>query len=298
MTEPVNLGKVSPSIVGAFAACPLRLVYLTDYPEESEARMREMAPVMDFGTVCHYMAQYCLGCAPPDEPTPEQVESARRCNGVPSTLDAFTRRVNKCAENAVKVLNQLSPLPPGVVWVSEHKAHDKSLLPTRTSRHGTQYKGFGGSIDIMRSDREILWDFKFVGRIPTEIKNEYLWQLGGYHIVSGVPKTGILWQGRDGTSVAHLLLDWREPHLQEIRQYILNFLAFVDLAHFRRYAWPVKGDSCGFCDYKHRCPLWRVPAPSDASISSLFPSAAEGDPLAHLTAAARQHRLASGETLI
>lgn len=255
----INHTKVSPSGVGDYAVCPLKLYLDSAYPDE---RVHDpYVPHKDFGTVCHFVTQYLLGCAPDEEPADETLTSARQCPGVPKTPAAFDARVQKCSQKAVQTLEAVSPLPPGTFWVSEHSTQDKTLLPWRKARRTGLVEGFGGSIDLLRNDRAILWDLKFTGRIPEEIKTTYLWQLGSYHICSDVPKTGILWVSRDGNHSAHLCIDWTDPKLALLKDRIRRFVEFTAHKNFPSLAWPVKGEACTFCQHKgsDRCPVWHVP---------------------------------------
>ena len=261
---------ISPSGVGDYAVCPYKLVLDSDFPDPVEFDMYE--PHKDFGTVCHYTTQYLLGCAPDKAPTEEQLISARQCPGVPKTPSNFDARVLKCSNLAIETLNQVSPLPAGMHWISEHHTTIPTLLPWRLGRNTGEVEGYGGSIDIMRSDRGILWDFKFVGRLPEAIKTVYLWQLASYYLCSKVRKTGILWTTRDGNHPAHLLIDWESsPELQEFAGRVHRFIEFTGHKKFRSIAWPVKGESCFFCKHKGvRCPLYKIPAIVDDSFKGLF----------------------------
>lgn len=248
---PIKLSNISASIVGAYAACPLRLVFDSEFGKPFES-----SPEADFGTVCHYFTQYNLGCAPEKEPNDETIANAKRVGYVTKPESVFMDAVMACANKAIATLPEL---PAGVTWVSEFKANDKTLLPDRVSRDG-KHTGFGGDIDLLRSDRASLWDLKFVGRQPESVKVEYLWQLGSYHLASKVPITGILFVTRDAKWAGKLEIDWTKEPWPKMIQYMRGFIEWTGHANFEKHAYPIEGDHCGFCAHKHRCPAKQVPA--------------------------------------
>lgn len=266
----INHTHVSPSGVGDYAVCPYKLVLDSQHPGVNQND--PYVPHKDFGTVCHYTTQYMLGCAPAKAPTEAEINSARSCPGVPKTPANFNDRVTQCSSKAIEVLNRISPLPAGTTWVSEHHTTIPTLLPWRLGRNSGKVEGFGGSIDLLRSDREILWDLKFVGRLPDDIKTAYLWQLATYHLSSKVPQTGILWTTRDSKNACHLLIDWRKSAaLQDYLARVYKFIEFTSLKKFTGLAWPVKGEACAFCKHKGvRCPLYDLPKIVDDSYTAVL----------------------------
>jgi hypothetical protein len=266
----INLSEVSPSSVGDYMVCPWKLVADTDFPEEEDNTYR---PHRDFGTVCHWHGQVEAG-APPDPAelyTDEQVSWAKKCPGVPSTDSFFWKRVEKVAKFMASTLHQISPLTPGTEWVAEYNKYDKNILPDRVSRSGK--KGFGGKIDLLRSDRAIMWDYKVTGRLPDKAKVVYIVQCLSYHVVTEVPITGILWVNREGTQAAYLKIDWTTELGQLYKKMFMGFLRFIQYENFRDLAWCVPGEACFFCDHKRRCPAKAIPRPTDITMSSRFSSA-------------------------
>jgi hypothetical protein len=247
---PIDLSKISASIVGAYAACPLRLVFDSKYGKPFES-----SPEADFGTVCHYFTQYMLGVAPDKEPSEETIANAKRVGFVNKPAEAFDNAVMACAKKAIE---KLPKLKDGVTWVTEMKVHDKTLLPERVTRKGEKL-GFGGDVDLLASDRSELWDLKFVGRAPDSVKVEYLWQKGSYHLASGVPITGILFVTRDAKWSGLVKIDWTKPPWPEMVGYMRGAIEWMGHANFERHAYPVEGDHCGFCSHKNRCPVKQVP---------------------------------------
>jgi hypothetical protein len=246
----INLSHVSPSCLGDYAACPQRLVYDTTY-----GKTFTQNPYADFGTICHYFTMYLLGVAPDKEPGDNIFESASQLSEIGGNRDKLNKAVMKCAQKAVDVLPKLGT---GLCWVSEHKTYDKNILPTRVGRKG-DVCGFGGDIDLMASDRSELWDLKFVSKPVDKVKTTYAWQLGAYHVTSRVPVTGILFVTRDARWAGMLKMDWRQPHFAELAVSIRNFLQFVDHNNFEKYAYPIEGEHCAFCEHKQRCPTKRIP---------------------------------------
>lgn len=254
-TEPINLTEVSPSCVGDYAVCLLKLVYDSDFPEEEEDDT--YAPHRDFGTVCHYHAQQDMGADPGKKYTTAEFENARNHPKVPKRKDFFLKRVDKVVAQANSVLRKISPCPQGAQWIGEYKAYCEELMPNRVGRKGG--KGFGGSIDLLLSTREILWDYKFTGSLPDAIKPTYLWQLCSYHLATEVPKTGILWTEVTGNESAYLIIDWTEPKMAALAKCIKGALKLMQLKNFREYAYPMKGAACFFCRHKQRCPVQSLP---------------------------------------
>lgn len=268
MAATINLTCVSPSGAGDYMVCPWKLVADTDYPEGDEERYVEHK---NFGTVAHYHAQLSIGADPvPDIYTEAEFESARSLKGMPRTLEGFRNRVQKCADKANSVIREITPLAAGQMWISEHRAYDPNILSGRVGRKG-DVCGYGGKVDLLRNDRQVLWDYKFTGQLPTArgetIKQVYLMQLASYHINTGAPLTGIVWVTRAGSQACYLLLDWTEPKLAALAEHFRRFLRFVESPHFRKYAWPVRGDACTFCDHPSRCPCHGIPEITDMSIS-------------------------------
>jgi len=275
---PINLSLLSPSSIGDYAACSQRLVFDSQYGKPFGS-----SPHADFGTVCHYWTQYILGTDPKDEPSDQTIASAR-------TLPEFTGKSEEKFTNAVaacakKAKDSLPGLPQGITWVAEAKTYDRSLLPTRIGRKG-EVSGFGGNIDLLRSDRTELWDLKFVGRPPDKVRMAYVWQLGSYHILSKVPITGILFTTRDARWSGTLKIDWRTPLMASMARNIDGFIRACELVNFEKHAYPVAGDHCYFCEHKHRCPAQQLPALSTRLSIDLPPV---GDPnwLASLQAQAK-----------
>lgn len=286
----INLGEVSPSGWGDLAACPMRLVFASNFPEDLLKEDETYAPHRNFGTVCHYHSQITLGNVinVPKKYDDATYLSARECPGVPKTSAFFTARVEACCAKANSIVRALSPCPPGVHWIAEHRAYTTDYLPTRVGRSGA--KGFGGSVDLLMSDLSILWDYKFVSRIPEKVKNEYVWQLVAYHLATGVRKTGIIFTERSAAAVAYCIIDWADPTLASFVEMAKRFLKFVESPLFAKLAWPVLGDHCMFCKHKHRCPLQRLPAPQ----SQLVEMSTAPNPLDDLL---KNHKAATQTTM-
>lgn len=247
----IDLSNISPSSVGAYAACPAKLVFDSKF-----GRAFTSSPNADFGTVCHYQSQLKLGLKVDKEPTPEQVANAMRLPefmGRPDTV--FVEAVNKCAEKAI---SYLPPLPDGSFWIPEHKVYDKNMLPARKDRSGKEVV-YGGSIDVLRSDRTLLADFKFTSKIPASVKGEYLWQMVSYHLVSGVPKTQLIFVTRDAKNACTVTLDFTLPLWKEFASQARISINRMGHADYERYAHPVEGSQCDWCDHKRRCPLKQLP---------------------------------------
>ncbi len=280
MHDVINLTLVSPSKVGIYAACPIRLVW-----DSAAPRPFTGSKWADFGTVCHWITMEKLGCAPQDVPTDEQLASARLLE--PSRNDEiYNARIERCTDLAVTALKTeveklMGPIPEGVRWVSEVPVHDPSLLPTRTSRpkklnngqiEPGKVVGFGGSMDLMLSNRFIVVDLKFVSKPVTKLKIEYLWQLGSYAMLSGIKKTMILWIATDGKNYYHLTIDWTVPHFAMLLDKIRKFVERTGHANFAAHAFPNEGDQCEYCEsnpgsrnystFAPTCPIKSVPTPS------------------------------------
>jgi len=281
---PINYTLVSPSKVGAYAACTQRLVWDSDSPPVFKS-----SKWADFGTVCHYITQYKLGCAPPDAPTPEQIASAQTLVG---SEEQLIRRTDECSDLAI---SQLPKLPHGVTWLAEVPAHDPNLLPERRSRKDpTRVEGFGGSIDLMASNRSIIVDLKFPTRPPDAFKIEYVWQLASYAMLTGVSKTLILWVMSTGKSYYSATIDWSDSRFASLLPRVRKFVERCGHKHFRDYVYPMAGDHCQYCDHKDRCPAKFIPEPQ---LGSIAPPQPDSDWLDSLVAKAAKKTTGRTEQL-
>ena len=248
---PVNLSNVVPSNIGEYAACTQRLAYDGQF-----GKVYTTNCYADFGTICHYWTQLMLGCAPAKQPTEEQYKLA---STVPELkhkgLEALIIAAKACGNKAIK---SLPNLPEGTTWISETKAYDKNILAKRVGRKG-DVCGFGGDIDIMASDRSELWDFKFVGKPVDTVKTTYIWQLGSYHVTSGIPNTGILFVTRDAKWSGLLKINWTLPVFSQYAQTIRNFLELLSLPNVDNLVYPMEGSHCEWCAHKSRCPTKLLP---------------------------------------
>jgi len=278
MTASVNLKYVSPSSVGSYAACPGRLVLDTDFPPPYES-----SGYADFGTLAHYLTMFKLGLNPVAPKDQAELEASAR--SLYKTDNALFTALDRATDRAVAETPKLT-VP--VLWVCEREVYQEKLLPERVSRSGQQ--GFGGYVDIMASDRSQLWDYKFVSRAPEKAKLVYLWQIAAYHLLTDVPKCGLLFVTRDGRNSRKLLLDFREERWALFAKSVSSFIRYTGHADFRRNAWFVAGAHCddGFCSHRGtpRCPVYNEPTLSDADLERISPS---GDisRLLELTAPAR-----------
>jgi hypothetical protein len=248
-------------------------------------------PYSAYGTVCHHKAQAACG-APVLEPLkPVDIANAVRCpleNGAKAkTAEEALTHMGVRAQRAADLINHVSPLPAGTHWLSEVKAHDATILPDRRGRDGV-VRGFGGSIDLLRSDNDVLWDFKFTGHdkipfvqakpkygskqtvpIDSKFKMEYLYQLASYRIVRPTRLGGIAWIARDSPGAAYLLIDWTKPLSQKLEDRARRLLDFIGYKQFASLAWPVRGDHCEYCHHRTegRCPAWTVDGAEDAAFA-------------------------------
>lgn len=261
------LTALSPSSVGEAAACPYRLVQKALDPKPKDPRWQ---PYADFGTVCHWQTQFRLGCAPATKPAESVVWSACKLSGMPKTPAGLWQRADDCATTAIRAVQAITPLRPGVTWLGEQNEYTTELLPQRRGRKG-ELKGYGGSLDLLKSDRSYLIDLKFVGpdKVPETfasdprsepgdlgIKNEYIWQCASYHIVSKVPLTTLLWVSRDAKKSAYVEIDWTTPQAKQMAIRASRFIEFVGFSNFASIAWPVRGPHCAHCEEKPTCPAW------------------------------------------
>ena len=248
MPASVNLKLISPSGVGAYAACSQKLVWDTDFPVPYTTNA-----YADFGTLAHFLAMYKMGLNPPPVDDQKMVE-ASACS-IYRTEALFSQDLDACTDRAIK---ELPRLPNNGKWVCEIKRYEPSLLPERESRGGE--KGFGGYIDLLAADRSQLWDFKFVSRVPDTVKVQYLWQLASYHIIEKVPVCGILFVSRDGKQVGKFVIDFSQKIWAEFAEQVRKGIHAMGLASFRDRAFPTKGESCQWCEHKKRCAAYQAPA--------------------------------------
>lgn len=252
---PINLTVVSPSTVGAYAACSQKLVY-----DSTIGGKFEFNQYADFGTLCHYYTMFKMGLNPRKEPEERLFASAMSLPEFQGQSDErLLEAIDRCADTAIAILNSRVPLPAGVFWIAEHEMADKTLLPTRIGRKG-EVKGFSGDIDLLASNREHLIDFKFVSKMPTKCKVEYLWQMGSYHLISGVPKTTLVFVTRDSKYSATIEMDWTFPTMAKFAQQMRNKIAQMAHVEYERYAIPVEGDQCDFCAHKTICVMKKMPS--------------------------------------
>lgn len=253
MPASININLVSPSSVGDYAGCPMKLVLDTDYTPP-----REPNPWADFGTLCHFDSMYQMGLNPPPIKDFDLVAASA------ATLYGNNEdRLAKAIEAAVKrAIAGVPKLATGVRWVCEVRKHDERILPERTSRSGE--RGYGGVIDLLASDKSILVDFKFVGKPPDKVKIAYLWQMASYHIVTGVPKCMLLFTTRDAKIQTTCTLDFSLPLWRAFAERVSCAINAMGHADFRRNAYFNEGDQCGFCQQKKRCPLQSKPSMVEA----------------------------------
>jgi hypothetical protein len=198
-----------------------------------------------------------LGVPPPNKPSAECVKNAGTLPLLRGTgSNAVEKQSKKCAEKAVTVLPKL---PPGVNWLSETKVYSDKYLPNRIGRSGV-VSGFGGDIDLLRTDKSELWDLKFVSKPVVGIKNVYVWQLGSYHLLSGVPVTGILFTSTDASWSGKLSIDWTLPHFKILASSIENYLRSLESPTFDNFAYPSGGEHCQWCPHKPWCPAKKLPS--------------------------------------
>jgi len=265
VSNQINLTCVSPSGIGNFAVCPLRLLYESDHPQPEDTTY---ACYRDFGTVCHYHAQVLKGVDPvPRMYDAETMASACRTPGSASRPDTLVKKALACGTKANEVIDAVTEELVGPLgsrrWLAEEHIYTTQFLAERVGRKGG--RGYGGSVDLLLSDRSILWDYKFVGprSFPIDqegahLKNEYLWQLGSYHLVSKVPRTGIVWTTRDAKCSCYLVIDWTQEPMQRLAAHLQSFMGFLESPMFRKVAWPVRGEACDYCKHKLLCPLYQV----------------------------------------
>jgi hypothetical protein len=258
---------LSPSSVGSGAICTLQILFNARYKERDDKFMPQKA----FGHVCHYHAQERMGCAPPERYSDEDERLARKCPKLKDmTDDAYTAHVTSVCNKAATAIQMLSPLPSGMSWKSEWRAYTDRFCPTRVSRKGD--KGYGGYVDLYRTDGKVGWDFKFSSKIPgldepkmdyaIEVEFfEYLIQCWSYHEAAGLEETGILWTHRLSKEQSVFRIDWTSSFGKELAKYYGNMLRFFNSKHFPKAAWPNPGSACLFCKHTHRCPLKNVAAP-------------------------------------
>lgn len=249
MPASVNINLISPSCVGDYAGCPMKLVNDTDYPPP-----RDPNPWADFGTLAHFDAMYMMGLNPPPVKDFELIVSSAA-----SLYGHKDEKLSAAVEAAAKrAIAAVPKLPTGVRWVCEVRKHDETLLPERVSRSGE--RGYGGVVDLFASDKSILVDFKFVGKPPDKVKLAYLWQMASYHLVTGVPKCMLLFTTRDSKIVCTCTLDFSLPLWANFAQRVRCAISAMGHADFRRNAFFNEGDQCGFCQQKTRCPLMAKPS--------------------------------------
>lgn len=238
----INLSLISPSSVGQYAACSMRLVWDSQF-----GKPRKASPAADFGTVCHWLAMTELGCGPLDPPSDAIIK------GAAERFEGDIERMHEQAMTCARFANtKLPALAPGTKWVAELNVHDPSLLPERVNRRGEK-KGYGGSIDLLMSDNSHVVDYKFVGELPHHVKIEYVWQMGSYSFLKNVPLTTILFTTRDAKHSTKITIDWRIPRFAAYRDQMRTFIHRCGLADFERYAFCMAGDHCDWCDHKARC---------------------------------------------
>jgi len=306
---------MSPSGVGKYALCTKRLVAEADHPEWDEPS----GPAACFGTVCHYGTQLSLGLAPPKPPSEYDFRTAKlvkHLNAPPITSRSALSKKSKEVFDFITAVcgNQPEPtkekpldpaafydrvveasckaavaalpeLPEGVRWVAEHHVNLPTLLPERIGKTGN--RGFSGSIDLMRSDRSELWDLKFPGEAVNKVEFLYVAQLASYHIITGIPRTGLFFIPVGGLNPSRFLIDWRIPAMKDLCDSLRGFISWTDDAAFRRHAWYAPGENCKYCYLNPKkwprpqtaeiCPIFALPDIIDLAPASSTPKSAMPD---------------------
>lgn len=284
-----QLKLLSPSQVGRFALCPQRLIAEVLHPEWETPS----GPAADYGTVCHYETQKILGVPPDKAPTPEQIANAHGIKLLRNRQERFKEFVAKASATAARALP--AP-PPGVTWMSEVRCLNPAFLPLRVGRKGDV--GFGGSMDLVYSDRSWLFDLKFPGELPTEAKLEYVWQLGCYHAVSGIQKTSLVFVPPDGSEAAMFTIDWGLPAMRELASSMQGFIHFAGHPDFWKYAWFMPGEACTWCERNPKkwnrkpgaeiCPMHMLPNLVDVTRQPEEPPCSPADLIARAQAVNEQ----------
>jgi hypothetical protein len=225
----------------------------------------EVSSAADYGTVCHYAAQTSLpNVVNKNEIKPPSKDQIASAIGLMRGREAMS----KALEAAVKAANDRLPvLPKGIGWVSEYKANDPTLLPARVGRDG-KTRGYSGSIDLMAEDRSVVVDYKFTSMLPTCVNMEYLWQMASYHILTGAPKTLLVFTLRDGAGTATAQFDWMTELGQAFIAGARNFISFCGNEDFSLRAYFRDGDHCKYCKQKARCMLQQQPASFDVRMAN------------------------------
>lgn len=162
-------------------------------------------------------------------------------------------------ERAAFVAAQHVPrLPKGVRWLCEVQKYDERILPARVSRSSGS-KGFGGSIDLLSSDKTYLVDLKFVAKIPERIKPAYLWQLASYYILVKPRRSILLFISRDAISVGKWEIDFSIEPWATFISTVKGAIHSIGLESFEMYAVYRDGEHCGLCYHKKSCPLHNMP---------------------------------------
>lgn len=252
-TRPINLSLISPSSVGKYMACSMRLVY-----DSMCGRPFSSNKWADFGTVCHWETQTLMGCGPLEKPSAEIYANAAK------GFDSMAAMIEQSKINAKVACSLVPKAPAGRRWLAEVPTNDKTLLSERVNRKGEK-KGFGGSIDLLLDDNSILIDFKFKGKPPEYLSHEYLWQMLSYHILRKARRTIIIYVGRYGEWKRIADLSWDNPLMAEFAANGRAAIEHMGHANYALHAYPNRGPHCdeGYCDHKTRCGPYALPPPFD-----------------------------------
>lgn len=240
-----------PSSMGYYFSCDYRAaldraVYEGIAPPEATrnfaAKQAAPSPNADLGTCIHFTMFDGMGATfdRTQAPTPEQWSNASILFG--GNLDSTKRAAFASASLAA---SQLPKLAAGVTWRAE----------VREKNRWTQ-----GTIDLLSSDGEELWDLKTTSKPPLggAIKAPHLYQLMTYQWLRKSPpkRGGIVYVDAIAASWSYgMPVDFQDEAMIELTEHVSQYAKYLRSNRLFAHAVPRVGSHCSddWCPYTTIC---------------------------------------------
>jgi hypothetical protein len=142
-------------------------------------------------------------------------------------------------------------LPNGETWLAEEEFENDYTC---------------GHTDFRRRDNSVLGDLKTTGKPPQGgwLKHDHLWQLTGYHLLTGAPKAWVLYvDSMHAKWVNVVWIDFTTDAMKFFAEQVEAFCRFTMSDRLWDAAYPNIGDHCvhSWCNYRAECYQKIMPPP-------------------------------------
>lgn len=163
--------------------------------------------------------------------------------------------LNHCREQARASASlaaaRVPALPKGETWLAEEEWENEFT---------------SGHTDFRRRDNSVLGDLKTTGKPPQGgwLKHDHLWQLTGYHLLTGAPKAWCLYVDSIHAKWVNVVwIDFTTDAMKFFADQVADFCRFLMSDRLLDAAYPNLGDHCvqTWCKYKSTCYQKIMPSP-------------------------------------